>query len=180
VISLTVSKKYARAFLQIGQREGNYEALGQELERLRDLLQENKELRAVLFGFAYPIPKRKGIVSALAQTIGLSKVTVDFLNLLIERERIDHFFEIVKSYQGLCDEVSSRIRATLVAPGEVSPDSVNQIKEQLEAQTGKNVILSVERDPSLLGGVLTKIGNVIYDGSLRTQLTKVRENLYKE
>ena len=61
VISLTVSRKYARAFLQIGQKEGNFEALGRELERLQELLQENKELRSVLFSLAYPGPTRKKI-----------------------------------------------------------------------------------------------------------------------
>ena len=180
MISLTVSRKYARAFLQIGQREGNYEALGQELDQLQDLLQQSKELRSVLFSFAYPSPTRKKIISALGQSLSLSKGTIDFLHLLIERERMDHFLEIVKSYRGLCDEVSNRTRATLVAPGDISPNSVAEVRKQLEVRTGKKVILSVEHDPSLIGGVLTKIGNVIYDGSLKTQLTKVRENLYKE
>jgi F-type H+-transporting ATPase subunit delta len=180
VISLTVSRKYARAFLQIGQKEGTYEVLGQELDQLRDLLQESQELRSVLFSFAYPAPTRKKIVDALAQILRLSKVTVDFLHLLIERERMDHFLEVAKSYQGLCDEVSHRIRATLVAPGDISPNAVGEIQKQMEARTGKKVILSLEHDPSLLGGVLTRIGNVIYDGSLKTQLTRVRENLHKE
>ncbi len=180
MISLTLSKKYARAFLQIGQREGNYEVLGQELDQLQDLLQQSKELRSVLFSFAYPSPIRRKIASVLGQNLRLSKVTVDFLHLLIDRERMDHFFEVVKSYRGLCDEVSNRVRATLVTPGDISPNSVGDIKKQLEVRTGKEVILSLEHDPSLLGGALTKIGNVIYDGSLKTQLNKVRENLYKE
>jgi F-type H+-transporting ATPase subunit delta len=180
MISLTVSRKYARAFLQIGQREGNYGVLGEELERFQDLIQKNKELRSVLFSLAFPVPTRKKIAGALAQSLGFSKITVDFLNLLFDRERMDHFSEIAKSYQALSDEVAKRIRATLVAPGDLSPDRVEEIKKQLETQTGKEVILSVEQDPSLIGGVLTKIGNVIYDGSLKTQLAKVRENLYKE
>jgi F-type H+-transporting ATPase subunit delta len=180
VISLTVSRKYARAFLQIGRKEGSFEALGRELDQFRALLLENKELRAVLYGFAYPAPTRKGIAQALAQALGLSKITGDFINLLIERERMDHFSEIVKSYQALCDEAANRVRATLVTPADLPPDRAEEIKKQLEARTGKEVILSWERDSSLIGGALTRIGNVIYDGSLKTQLSKVRENLYKE
>jgi len=180
VISLTVSRKYARAFLQIGQEEGNFEALGRELDQLQELLQENKELRSVLFSHAYPAPTRKRIVGTLVQTLGLSRKTQDFLNLLIDRERMDHFFEIVKSYRSLCDEATNRIRATLVTPGELSADRVEEVKRQLEARTGRKVILSLEHDSSLIGGALTKIGNVIYDGSLKTQLSKVKENLYKE
>ena len=67
-----------------------------------------------------------------------------------------------------------------MTPADLSPDRVEEVKKQLETRTGKEVILSVEHDPSLIGGALTKIGNVIYDGSLKTQLAKVRENLYKE
>lgn len=180
MISLTVSRKYARAFLQIGQKEGNFEALGRDLDRLQDLLQENKELRVVLYGFVYPAPTRKKIAGELAKALRLSKTTGDFLNLLIERERMDHFAEIVKSYQALCDEAANRIRATLVTPADLPEDRAEEIRRQLEVRTGKQVLLSVERDPSLIGGALTRIGNLIYDGSLKTQLSKVRENLYKE
>jgi F-type H+-transporting ATPase subunit delta len=180
VISLTVSRKYARAFLRIGRKEGNFEDLGRELEQLQDLIQGNKELRSILFRSAFPAPTRKKIAAALAQTLGLSKFTRDFVYLLIDRDRMDHFSEIVKSYRALGDEVANRIRATLVTPGDLSPDRVEEIKNQLVGRTGKEVILSLEQDPSLIGGVLTKIGNMIYDGSLKTQLAKVRENLYKE
>jgi F-type H+-transporting ATPase subunit delta len=93
---------------------------------------------------------------------------------------MDHIFAIAKSYESLCDGVSQRIRATLVTAKELSPGLVQAIKGQLESSTGKEVLLAVEEDPSLIGGVLTKIGNVIYDGSLKTQLLKVKENLYKE
>jgi F-type H+-transporting ATPase subunit delta len=57
---------------------------------------------------------------------------------------------------------------------------VGEIKTQMESSTGKEVILSTLEDPSLIGGVVTKIGNIIYDGSLKTQLLKAKENLYKE
>jgi F-type H+-transporting ATPase subunit delta len=179
VISLTLARKYARAFLEIGLQEGNYEALGKDLEKMADLLKTNKELKAVLFSFAYPAPTRKAIVKALGKPLDLSDSTLDFMDLLIDRERMDHFLEIVKSYESLCDEVSGRIRANLVAASDLSPELVSGIKDQLESVTGKEVILSVAKDPSLIGGVLTKVGNVIYDGSLKTQLSRVKENLYK-
>ena len=180
MISLTIARKYARAFLGIGLQEKNYDALGKELERVAALLGENKELRAVLLSSAFPLATRKAIARAVSEPLDLSKTTVDFIDLLIEGERMDHFFAIVKSYESLCDGVSKRLRATLVTAKELSPGLVQAIKGQLESSTGKEVLLSVEEDPSLIGGVLTKIGNVIYDGSLKTQLLKVKENLYKE
>jgi F-type H+-transporting ATPase subunit delta len=180
VISLTLARKYARAFLEIGLKEGNYETLGKDLGKMADVLRENKELRAVLISAAYPVVTRKSIGKAIGQSLGLSKSTVDFIDILIERGRMDHFPEIAKSYEGLCDVVAKRIRATLVTAVALPPELINEIRSQLESTTGKEVILSVEEDPSLIGGAQTRIGNVIYDGSLKTQLAIVKENLYKE
>jgi F-type H+-transporting ATPase subunit delta len=93
---------------------------------------------------------------------------------------MDHFPAIVKSYEALCDEVSNRLRASLASAEKLPPQLVGEIKTQMESSTGKEVILSTLEDPSLIGGVVTKIGNIIYDGSLKTQLLKAKENLYKE
>jgi F-type H+-transporting ATPase subunit delta len=180
VISLTLARKYARAFLEIGLQEGNYEDLGKDLEKMAEVLKENKELRTVLASAAYPVATRKAIAKTIGESLGLSKSPVDFINILIERDRMDHFREITKSYESLCDVVAKRIRATLVTAMSLSPEWVNAIKGQLESRTGKEVILSMEQDPSLIGGAQTRIGNVVYDGSLKTQLAFAKENLYKE
>ncbi len=180
MISLTVARKYARALLALGKEEGKLEGLGGELHNFKDLIRENKELRGVLTSPFYPAETRKGMIRAIASSLSLSKTVQDFLNLLIERDRIDHFFEIVNYYDMLCDDYFKRIRATLVSSAELQEDLVNEIRDELQSTIGKEVILSVEQDPSLLGGVLTKIGNVVYDGSLKTQILRVRDNLYKE
>ena len=87
---------------------------------------------------------------------------------------------MTKVCRDLGDEVAGRTRATLVIPLELPSDLVQEIKNQMESLTGKKVILSLEKDPSLVGGVLTKIGNVVYDGSLKAQIAKLHESLYKE
>jgi F-type H+-transporting ATPase subunit delta len=180
VISLTIARKYAKALLEIGRREKNNELLGKDLERLAELLQGNKELRGVLSSRFYPAPRRKAISQSIGESLALSKTTLAFLKLLIDRDRMDHFPAIVKSYKELYDEVSNRLRASLISAQELSSSLVGEIQKQLESSTGKQVILSTQEDPSLIGGVVTKIGNIIYDGSLKTQLLKVKENLYKE
>jgi len=180
VISLTVARKYAKALLEIGLQEKNHEILGSDLERLAGLLQENKELRLVLFSPFYPAPRRKAIARNVGKSLGLSRATLGFLDLLIDRDRVDHFPAIVKSYEGLSDEVSNRLRASLISALELPAPLVGQIKAQLQSSTGKEVILSTQENPALIGGVITKIGNIVYDGSLKTQLLKAKENLYKE
>jgi F-type H+-transporting ATPase subunit delta len=180
MISVTIAKKYAKAFLEIGLQDGNYEALGQDLNRMADLLRENKELRVVLRSVALRKPTRKAIARKIGERLGLATTTIEFIELLIQKKRIDLFFEITKVYRDRCDEVAGRIRTTLVTPMELPSALVQEIKSQLESLAGKEVILSLERDPSLIGGFLTRIGNVVYDGSLKAQIAKLRDDLYKE
>ena len=180
MISLTLARKYARALLDIGLQEGNYEDLGKDLAKMAELLKENKELRIVLASVAYPVATRKEIAKAIGKSLGLSKSTIDFIDILIERDRMDHFSEITKSFETLGDVVAKRIRATLVTARALPPELIGEIKKQLAFKTGKEVILSLEEDPSLIGGAQTRIGNIIYDGSIKTQLANVKENLYKE
>jgi F-type H+-transporting ATPase subunit delta len=180
MISVTIAKKYAKAFLEIGLQDGNYEALGQDLNKMVDLLRENKELRVVLWSAAFRKPTRKAIVRKIGERLGLATTTIEFIELLIQKKRIDLFFEITKAYRDRCDEVAGRTRATLVTPMELPSGLVQEIKSQLESLAGKEVILSLERDPSLIGGFLTRIGNVVYDGSLKAQIAKLRDDLYKD
>lgn len=180
MISLTIAKKYAKALLEIGLKDGNYEALGQDLNRMAVLLRESRELRAVLWSPALPKPNRKAIARKIAERLGLAVTTIKFIELLIQKKRIDLFFQITKAYADRCDEVAGRSRATLMTPVEFPSVLVQGIKSQLESSTGKEVILSLGRDPSLIGGFWAKIGNVVYDGSLKAQLARLQENLYKE
>jgi len=180
LISLTIARKYARAFLEVGRTEGNHELLGKELEKFMALLQEKKELKRVLFSPFYPGPKRKAIARIIGDSLGLSKSTLDFIDLLVERERIDYLPAIVKSYEELCDNVSNRIRASLTSAVKLPAGLVKEIQKELGSLLGKEVLLSTLEDSSLIGGVVIKIGNTIYDGSLKTQLLRARENLSKE
>jgi F-type H+-transporting ATPase subunit delta len=180
MVNLTIAKKYAKALLEIGLQDGNYEALGQDLNKMADLLRESKDLRVALWSAAFPKPTRKAIARKISERLGLATTTMKFIELLIQRKRINLFYEITRAYWDRCDEVAGRTRTTLVTPLDLPPGLVQEIKNRIGSLTGKEVILSLEKDPSLIGGFLTKIGNVVYDGSLKAQIVKLQENLYKE
>jgi F-type H+-transporting ATPase subunit delta len=180
MIGLTIGKKYAKALLEIGLKDGNYETLGQDLNKMADLLRESKELRIALWSPSLPKPTRNAIGRKIGERLGLATTAIKFIELLIQKKRMDLFFEITKVYRDLGDEVAGRTRTILVIPLELRSGLMQEIKGQIESLTGKKVILSLEKDPSLIGGFLTKIGNVVYDGSLKAQIAKLQENLYKE
>ena len=180
MLSRIIAKKYAKALLGIGLNNGNYQALGQDLDKMADLLGESRDLRIVLRSPAFPKSARKTVARKVGERLGLATTTVKFIELLMHRKRMDHFFLITKTYRDLCDEVAGRTRVTLITPLDLPSGLVQEIKSQLESLTGKEVTLSLEKDPSLIGGFLTKIGNVVYDGSLKAQIAKLRDDLYKE
>ena len=180
MIRLTIARKHAKALLEVGLQEGNYETLGQDLNKIADLLKESKELRIALWNPAFLKPTRKAIARKVGERLGLAATTVKFIELLIHRKRIDHFSMITKTYRDLGDEVAGRTRVTLATPLELPPGLAQEVKSLIEAMTGKEVILSIEKDPSLIGGVLMKNGNVVYDGSLKAQIAKLKRDLYKE
>jgi F-type H+-transporting ATPase subunit delta len=80
-------------------------------------------------------------------------------------------------YQKLADEVKGVARASLVSAGALSSDAVEKIRATLSQKTGKDIILEVEQDPSLIGGIVTRIGDLVLDGSIRTQLLNMKESL---
>ena len=178
--SRIIAKKYAKALLGIGLKDGNYEALGQDLNKMADLLGESRDLRIVLRSPAFRKSARKAIGRKIGEKLGLATTTIKFIELLIHRKRMDHFFMIANIYRDLCDKVAGRTRVTLFTPMELSSGMVKEIKSLTEFLTGKEVILSLEKDPSLIGGVLMKIGDFIYDGSFRSQIAKLKDTLYKE
>ena len=177
---LIIAKKYAKALLEIGLQDGNYEILGQDLNQMADLLGESKELQIALRSPAFPKSARKTIARRVGERLGFAATTVKFIELLIHRKRMDHFSMITKIYRDLGDEAAGRTRVTLATPLELPSGLVQEIKSLIESMTGKEAILSFEKDPSLIGGVLMKNGNVVYDGSLKAQIAELRDNLCKE
>ena len=80
-------------------------------------------------------------------------------------------------YQKLADELKGIARASLVSATELSAETVEKIRAALSKKTGKDIILDVEQDPSLIGGIVTRIGDLVLDGSIKTQLLNMRESL---
>jgi F-type H+-transporting ATPase subunit delta len=174
-----IAKRYARALIRIGQEDGQYEQYGRELRSFQELLGVSPELRAVMENPIYDKDQKKALFQALNARLKLSPMLTNFVFLLIEKRRLGYFGEIVACYDRLADEVAGRVRARVVSAIPLPQSSLQAIQGKLEAMTAKKVILTVQEDPSLIGGIVTQIGDVIYDGSIRTQLAGITETLMK-
>jgi F-type H+-transporting ATPase subunit delta len=100
-----------------------------------------------------------------------------FLLLLFDKGRIGFIESIDTYYQKMADELKGIARAELVSAAALSDESVDKIQKSLSDMIGKEIILNTTQDPSLIGGVVTKIGDLVLDGSIKTQLMNMKESL---
>jgi F-type H+-transporting ATPase subunit delta len=180
MVTGSIARRYAKALLEIGIQQQTYDALGKELDRAADTLRQSPELRVALENPIFPIEKRKLILDELSRRLALSKTVRNFIMLLLDKGRIARLPDISRVYRGLVDEHAGRVRATVVSARPLDPMLETRLKTALEKQSGKVVIFEKREDPSILGGLITQLGDTLYDGSVRTQLQELREELLSE
>lgn len=172
----SVARRYAKALLEIGIKNQSTEAIGAELERVAALF-EHRDLRTVLGSPVHDTGARRGVLSKLIERLSLSKDVTNFLNLALDRNRLGLVPEISTAFRAMADEVAGRVRAEVVSAKPLDSAAAAQLTEALRAQTGKEVILSKSVDAELIAGAITRIGSVVFDGSVRTQLQQIRDSL---
>ncbi len=119
------------------------------------------------------------MMEAVIGSTDLSDIMKSFLILLFNKGRIGFLREIASYYNDMADELKGVVKASVTSATQLSDDAVSKIKESLSKKTGKTIVLNVEQDPSLIGGVVTKLGDLVLDGSVKTQLINMRETLNK-
>lgn len=175
----SIGRRYARALLGAAAGAGASESVERDLGTLAGVLRESPELGAALSNPTFKVEERIRVADAVAERIGAHAITRDFLRLLVEKDRFDRFDAVHRAFEGLSDQAAGRVRATLTSATPLSDEVVGRIQTKLESATGKQVLLDREVDAGLIGGVVTRIGSQVYDGSVRTQIRRVREQLQK-
>jgi F-type H+-transporting ATPase subunit delta len=176
VIEGSLSRRYARALFALATEERREEQLGEELNRFAAAY-SGSSLSAVLTNPAFPAASRKKIVVEVARSLELSPLALRFLSLLLERDRLSYLPAIASCYRRLLDEKRGRVEARVIAPGPLEDQAIDRLREALRRISGKEVVLQQERDPALIGGVVIELEGRIYDGSVRTQIEKMKERI---
>ena len=177
--NLTVSKRYAKALILIGQEDGQAEQYNEELDSLVGLFNSQEGFEKTLINPLFNKNARKKVLQAVLAATDLSAIMNSFLLLLFDKGRIGFLRDIASYYKDLADELKGVVKASVTSATKLSSEAVDKIRESLSKKTGKTIVLNVEQDPNLIGGVVTKIGDLVLDGSVRTQLINMRETLKK-
>lgn len=179
MINNAIARRYAKALVQLGSENGLIERFSQELKAVNDLVTGNAELRAAFGNPAFTAEQKKQIMGALIARLQSSELVANFLLLLVDKNRVAFLSQIVETYGKLADEHSGVIRPVITTAFALDDAQIAAIKGALEQKTGKKVQPQVTVDQSLIGGVLTQIGDIAYDSSVKSQLARINDILQK-
>ena len=175
--NLAIARRYAKALLLIGKEDGQVDTYRKELEDFNALIEKEEALGQAINNPLFNADGRKNVLASVLEKLGLSVVMKSFLTLLFDKGRFVYLSSINDFYQKLADELKGIARASLVSATELPSETVDKIRSTLSDKTGKDIILEVEQDPGLIGGIVTRIGDLVLDGSIKTQLLNMRESL---
>jgi F-type H+-transporting ATPase subunit delta len=178
-MSGSLAKRYARALAGVARGEGRLEAILEELERAAAWLGD-RELADALTSPVLANDARKALLAQVTSSLGLSGLVKNFLGVLSENHRLDLFTAIVRAYRGIVDDDLGRVRGLVRTPTPIASEAQAELSKALQAALGKQVILNVEIEPALLGGLTVEIAGRVYDGSVRTQLQHLARDLARE
>jgi F-type H+-transporting ATPase subunit delta len=177
VKNLAVARRYAKALILIGKEDGQAESYRNELEGVSDLFEKEKALGLAVTNPLYVAANRRNVLETIIEKLNLSHVMSSFLMLLFDKGRIGFLKDINTYYQALADELKGVARAELISAADLSSDAVDKIRTALSNMIQKDIVLEFKQDPNLIGGIVTRIGDLVLDGSIKTQLLNMKESL---
>lgn len=174
-----IAIRYAKALLNIGKEQNRVEPYADELSAVASVLQREDLLRLLLDSPTLAVGKKSAIMTDVASAMKLSDGMVTFLGLLVEKGRITQLPQIAENYRRFADELSGIVRATLTSAHTLDDKTNETIRDMLEKQTGKEIVLNRKVDKGLIGGVKAEMGGKLFDGSVKTQLKQISDTLAK-
>ena len=169
--------RYARALFDVALKESIAERAQQDLSAFSDLLAGHAQLQSTLTHPTIPAARKYALTEALTTRLALSKPVTRMLLMLAERDRLALLPELLELYGERLMDHQQVMRAEVTTAEPLPAGREAQLQDRLSRATGRKVLLTTQVDPSIIGGIITRIGSVVYDGSLTAQLTKMRDRL---
>jgi ATP synthase F1 delta subunit len=170
-----IARVYAEALFDVAKEHGKLEAIREQLGQFADAVSENHDLQVFFFSpYFSSAEKRDGIARAVS---GAEPELVNFLELLAEKHRMPALFRIRQRFDELWAAENERLEVTVTSAIELDPKLVESIGAEIEGKTGKTIELKSEVDPSIIGGLVLRVGNRVLDASISSRLDKLRREV---
>ena len=157
-----ISRRYAKALVNLGAEQKMVEQFGEELTNVASVFAAEDLLRLMLESPTFPLVKKTAILNEITDTMKLSGGLKNFLGLLLENDRLKYLPQIEGDYRKLADELSGVLRARLKTASALDQGQTGAIASALEKKTGKRIDIKVEVDPSLIGGLQAEIAGQLF------------------
>jgi F-type H+-transporting ATPase subunit delta len=171
------AERYARAIFELGSESGQLDRLTQEIAEFAASFQEQAGLRRTLENPVLEEVVRERVLRQVARHSQYSPLATNSLLVLLRRRRLGELPAIARRLRTLADEKNGVSRAKIVSAGSLPESYFNQLKQRLEGALGRRVIVEHEEDPSLIGGVLVRVGDNTFDGSIKGRLEELERRL---
>ena len=174
-----IARRWGRAVFELGKESNTLAALSRDMDSFAETYVGSPELSGVLENPLVPEPAREAILRDIAARLSLSETATSTLRLLAKKRRIVAVPEIARQVARLVDADSGVVRAEVTSAGPLTEAYLTRLKGELEKATGKTVVIAHKQDKSLIGGVITRIGDQVIDGSVRARLAGFRDSLLR-
>ncbi len=171
-----LAQRYARALFSLGKEDGKNEGYSKALRAIAELYKE-ESIENALVNPLYPVEVRQKVMAKIGELVKADTILARFLNLLVEKKRADILPDIADQMRIMVDREQNISHGSVVSAIELDDTLKGKIQQALEKITGNKVILETSVDPSIIGGVIAKVGDLVLDGSIKTQLNGLKESI---
>jgi F-type H+-transporting ATPase subunit delta len=173
----TIARRYATALADVVAKSGETEIVKNELQSWEEMINANSNLQTAFANPAIAHLSKEKVLESLLEKTRPTKTTANFLRVLLRNSRLTQLREINEKFAAVLEERSGVVSAGVTSARPLSETERAELKANLEKLTGKRVNLNFETDGNIIGGVVTRIGSTVYDGSIKTQLENLKQQL---
>ena len=167
----------ARALLEVASRESDPDRVGAELDVIAEAMRTQPEVQALLLKPGVTVARKVQALQAVASSLGLTPLVSKLLVVFAERASLRLVPDLAAAYRTRLLERRNKVSAVITTAMPLSADTAERVGRALEQASGKQVLVSTRVDPAIIGGAVARIGSTVYDGSVTTQLARMRQKL---
>ena len=174
-----IARRYAKALINLAEKGNELEKTGECLSELAEAYKDSSEFREVLADTKVSTILKQSVLKAILSKIKAPALVDTFSRYLLSKRRIILLPSIESAFNLLLQEKLGRIEARVTVAQELPTVTVEKLEKSISKYSGKDVAISITIDPAIIGGIVTRIGSVVIDGSIHTQLNQIRQSIIR-
>ena len=172
-----LGRRYAKALLELAREQNQTDQVVRDVGALLDAWKKSSELREIIRNPVVPRPALRATIDAIMDKLDASQLVRNTIDVLADRGRLPHLPEVLGAFEELSEAETGQVRAEVISAKPLDDAYYSRLQEKLQRATGQRIVLIKKQDPSLIGGVVTRIGDRVFDGSISNRLSELRETL---